>query len=114
MNLKQHVGTKVKAARLKRGLTQERLGELVDKTAESVSNIERGHVLPPLDTLERLARHLDVPMAFFFDDLDRGRSVTRNRLELEHRLRGLGETLSDADLRLAVAMVETIKTERTL
>lgn len=113
MNLKQHVGAKVKAARLKRGLTQERLGELVEKTAESISNIERGHVLPPLDTLQSLAQHLDVAMSFFFEDMEeRTRPTTRNRMELEHRLRALGEELTDNDLRLAVAVVEAIKGQR--
>lgn len=112
MNLKQHVGVRVKAARTKRGLTQERLGELVEKTAESISNIERGHVLPPLDTLYCLARHLDVTMGYFFEDLDRPRIVARNRMALEHRLRALGEELADGELRLAVAVVEAIKAQR--
>jgi len=85
---------------------------MVEKTAESVSNIERGHVHPPLDTLHRLARELDVPMAFFFEDLDQPREVARNRMELEHRLRWLGEELTNEELRLAVAVVEAIKGQR--
>lgn len=112
MDLKQHVGMQVRAARKKRGLTQERLGEMVGKTAESISNIERGHVLPPLDTLQGLAQHLDVPMGFFFEDLDRPRDVARNRIELEHRLRALGEDLNDGELKLAVALVEAIRGQR--
>lgn len=113
MDLKQHVGMKVKAARLKRGLTQERLAELIEKTAESISNIERGHVLPPLDTLQSLAQRLDMPMGYFFEDMDeRARPTTRNRMEMEHRLRSLAEELADGDLRLAVAVVEAIKAQR--
>ncbi len=111
MDLKQHIGMRVRAARQKRRLTQERLGEMVGKTAESISNIERGHVLPPLDTLHSIAQHLDVPMGFFFEDMDRPRAVARNRMELEHRLRALGEELGDGELRLAVAVVETIKAQ---
>ena len=95
-----------------RGLTQEALGEKVEKTAESISNIERGQVLPPLDTLHRLAQQLDVPMAYFFEDIDQPRSVSRNRLELEHRLRGLGADLTNEELRLAVAVVEAIRGQR--
>ena len=112
MDLKLYVGAKVRAARTKRGLTQERLGELVEKTAESISNIERGHVLPPLDTLHRLALHLDVPMGFFFEDMDRPRPISRSRMELEHRLRSLGEELTDSDLRLAVTVIDAIKNQR--
>lgn len=112
VNLKQHVGMKVKAARTKRGLTQEQLAERIDKTAESVSNIERGHVLAPLDTLNRIAQELAVPMTFFFEDLESARLVARNRLELEHRLRALGEDLTNDELRLAVCLVEAVRAQR--
>ncbi|WP_083763603.1 helix-turn-helix domain-containing protein [Paramagnetospirillum magneticum] len=111
MNLKQQIGLKVRAARLKRSLTQEQLAERVDKTAESISNIERGHVTPPLDTLARIAQELDTPMTFFFEDIGTPRAVARNRLELEHRLRSLGEELTDAELRLSVSIMEAIKTQ---
>lgn len=114
MDMKQHVGAKVRAARAKRGLTQERLGELIDKTAESVSNIERGHVLPPLDTLRRIADCLDVPMTFFFEGMDDERPIARNRLELEHRLRAIGEDLTNEELRIAVAVLDAIRSQRTV
>lgn len=112
MDLKQYVGIRVRAARQKRQLTQERLGEMVGKTAESISNIERGHVLPPLDTLYSIAQHLDVPIGFFFEDMDRPGDIARNRMELELRFRGLVEELNDDELRLAVAMIEAIKAQR--
>ncbi|MBI2240935.1 MAG: helix-turn-helix transcriptional regulator [Magnetospirillum gryphiswaldense] len=112
MDLKQYVGVQVRAARQKRRLTQERLGEMVGKTAESISNIERGQVLPPLDTLYDIARQLDVPMGFFFEEMDRPRTIARNRMELEHRLRALAEDLGDGELRLAVAVVEAIAAQK--
>lgn len=112
MDLKQHVGIRVRAARQKRQLTQERVGEMVGKTAESISNIERGHVLPPLDTLYSIAQHLDVPMGFFFEDMDRPNVVARNRMEVELRFRTLAEELKDDELRLVVAVIEAIKNQR--
>lgn len=112
MDLKQHIGLRVKAARLKRGLTQEQLAERIEKTAESVSNIERGHVLTTLDTLHRIAVELAEPLAAFFEDLERERPVARNRLEMEYRLRGLAEDLTNEELRLAVAVTEAIKAQR--
>lgn len=95
-----------------RGLTQEVLGERVEKTAESISNIERGQVLPPLDTLRRIAEHLDVPMAYFFEDIDKPSSVSRNRMELEQRLRGLSTDLTNEELLLALAVIEAIRAQR--
>lgn len=85
---------------------------MVGKTAESISNIERGHVLPPLDTLYSIAQHLDVPMGFFFEDMDRPNVVARNRMEVELRFRTLAEELKDDELRLVVAVIEAIKNQR--
>ena len=85
---------------------------MIDKTAESVSNIERGIVLPPLDTLQRLALHLDVPMTYFFEDMGQSRLVARNRVELELKLRALGEEMTDNELKLVVAVAETVKGQR--
>ncbi len=112
-DLKQHIGIKVRAARSKRNLTQEQLGEMIDKTAESVSNIERGQVLPPLDTLCRIAQSLDVPLISFFEEAERTRTVARNRLNLEHRLRALGEGLTNKELELALALMETLQKQRS-
>lgn len=112
MNLKQHVGIKVKAARQKRGLTQEQLAERIDKTAESVSNIERGHVLAPLDTLHRIAQELAEPLAAFFEDFEGARPIARSRLEMEFRLRALAEDLTDPELRLSITVIEAIRAQR--
>ena len=42
-NLKTYLGAKVREARHAKGLTQEQLAERIEKTVETVSNIERGH-----------------------------------------------------------------------
>lgn len=112
MDLKQHIGLKVRAARLKSSLTQEQLAEAVDKTVETISNIERGHTLTGLDTLERLGRCLNVPMRDFFEDWEEARTVSRSRLELEHRLRDLARSLSDEDVKVAAEIVEVLAKHR--
>jgi transcriptional regulator with XRE-family HTH domain len=58
MDLKSHIGIRVRSARRRSGLTQERLAEVVAKTVETISNIERGHTLTGLGTLERIAKAL--------------------------------------------------------
>jgi transcriptional regulator with XRE-family HTH domain len=47
---------RLQAARRQRGLTQEELAFKINKTAESISNIERGIQLPSIETLARLSR----------------------------------------------------------
>ncbi len=113
MDLKQYIGMKVRAARQKRGLTQEQLAESVDKTVETISNIERGHSLTGLDTLERISRSLEVPIRDFFEGLEEGRSVQRSRLVLEQRLLKLIQGLTEAELKTARELMEVLARHRS-
>lgn len=112
MNLKLHIGLKVKAARQERGLTQEQLAEAIGKAVETVSNIERGFALTGIETLQQIAWVLGKPMAFFFEDAGDARAVSRRRLEAEEKLRGLSRALDDDDLLLAVSLLETLSAHR--
>jgi transcriptional regulator with XRE-family HTH domain len=77
MDLKKHIGLKVKAARQEQGLTQEQLAAAIEKATETVSNIERGSALTGLDTLQRISRVVGKPMVFFLQELrTSGRSVS--------------------------------------
>lgn len=113
MDLKKHIGVKVKAARLDRGLTQERLAGAIGKAVETVSNIERGHAQSGLDTLEKISTVLGVPMSYFFADLDGARRVSKVRLEAEERLRSLTKSMHDSDLPLAVDLLEAVARRRS-
>jgi len=53
-------GKRIKAAREEKGLTQEKLAELLDLSPTHVSVIERGVKAPRLDTLIRIANTLEV------------------------------------------------------
>ena len=81
MDLKQHIGIRVRAARTRRGLTQEGVAEQIGKAAETVSNIERGQTLTGLDTLERLSRCLQIPVSEFFEGYVLGHSDARDTHE---------------------------------
>ena len=59
MNLKA-IGSRIKAAREKKGLTQESLSEIVDLSPMHMSVIERGIKPTKLDTFVRIANALDV------------------------------------------------------
>lgn len=59
MNLKA-IGSRIKAAREKKGLTQEALSEIVDLSPMHMSVIERGVKPTRLDTFIRIANALDV------------------------------------------------------
>ncbi|MBQ8241031.1 MAG: helix-turn-helix transcriptional regulator [Bacteroides sp.] len=59
MNLKA-IGSRIKAAREKKGLTQEALSEILNLSPMHMSVIERGFKPTKLDTFVRIANALDV------------------------------------------------------
>lgn len=54
------LGQRIKKLRKAKGLSQEDLAESIDKSVDTISNIERGKFSPRLDTSLELANALDV------------------------------------------------------
>jgi transcriptional regulator with XRE-family HTH domain len=63
---KKLIGARIKELRKQAGLTQEQLAEKVDLDSRHLSRLEVGNHFPSLDSLERIAIELNVPMAEFF------------------------------------------------
>lgn len=63
------IGRRIKAAREKKGMTQEQLAEWVELSPMHVSVIERGVKLPKLETLINIANVLDVSADFLLQDV---------------------------------------------
>ena len=85
MDLKSHIGIRMKSARRRAGLTQEQLSEAVDKAVETISNIERGHSVTGVETLEQIAKALGTPVSYFFEDFPHKRRITPRRAELQQQ-----------------------------
>jgi transcriptional regulator with XRE-family HTH domain len=66
-DLAKLLGNKVKEARKHKCLTQEDLAELIDKTVETVSNIERGVKAPSLNTIYEISKALKVKLSNLMD-----------------------------------------------
>ena len=64
-----HVGKRLRLRRTLLGMSQERLGELLGLTFQQVQKYERGVNRIGSSRLFELGQILDVPIAFFFDDL---------------------------------------------
>ena len=108
MSLKRRVGHRIKLARLRRGLSQEDLAEHLDRSVAAVSNIERGRTLPSFVTLERLARALDIPVRDFFDFGPEADDNNPKRSRLVTELVEATRHLSDADLEVALELVQAL------
>jgi transcriptional regulator with XRE-family HTH domain len=77
-----HVGTRVRLRRTLLGMSQEKLGEALGLTFQQIQKYERGVNRIGASRLFDLARVLDVPIGFFFDDMSPelgGNAVTRSR-----------------------------------
>jgi transcriptional regulator with XRE-family HTH domain len=107
MDTKLRFGLRVRELRKRRGLTQDQLAELIERSTDAVSNLERGISLPNFDTLERLSEKLSVPIREFFDFDDPNDSPERTRMLAA--IRDVARQLSDADLRVALSQIEALR-----
>lgn len=64
-----HVGSRVRLRRTLLGMSQEKLGEAIGLTFQQVQKYERGSNRIGASRLFDLARVLDVPVGFFFEEM---------------------------------------------
>ena len=64
-----HVGSRVRLRRTLLGLSQEKLGEAVGLTFQQIQKYERGANRIGASRMYDLSHVLDVPVAFFFEDM---------------------------------------------
>jgi transcriptional regulator with XRE-family HTH domain len=65
-----HVGARLRLRRTLLGMSQEKLGEAIGLTFQQVQKYERGANRVGASRLYDLSRVLDVPVSFFFDDIN--------------------------------------------
>lgn len=102
------IGRRIKAARERKGLTQEELAEEVDLSPMHVSVIERGVKLPKLETFINIANALDVSADMLLQDVvnNQTKLCASEASELIHQLRREDQRRALALLR---SFVETSK-----
>jgi len=105
-DLKSVLGAKVRAARESAGLSQEQLAERINRTPETVSNIERGKNMPAIETLQALCSTLGLRLSELFADEDLGRNA--DRVAREHRLIQTLRTLCESDLEVAEKTIHAL------
>jgi len=64
-----HVGSRVRLRRTMLGMSQEKLGEAVGLTFQQIQKYERGANRIGCSRIFQFSRILDVPVAFFFQDM---------------------------------------------
>jgi transcriptional regulator with XRE-family HTH domain len=81
-----HVGARIRQRRTLLGMSQEKLGEAIGLTFQQVQKYERGANRVGSSRLFDLARVLDVPVSYFFEDMSAGTAS-----KSPSRLRGMAE-----------------------
>jgi len=81
-NMKKLLGKRIKEIRNKRGLTQERLAELVEINTPNISYIENGKFYPSYETFVGLVNALEIePQELFaFDNMTKTPDELKNEM----------------------------------
>jgi transcriptional regulator with XRE-family HTH domain len=87
------VGSKIRELREQRGLSLRALAEICGVSPNTVSLIERGLSSPSVDTLQRLAAGLGVPIVSFFETGDPPARLVLTRATDRMRSRSPGMTI---------------------
>ncbi len=109
MSRAHEFGLRLKAVRKEKRITQEKLAELIDRSVDAISSIERGINLPSYDTIARLSEKLHIPMSvlnsWLHDDLHH---MDEERMLLEARLSSLVNSLDTRFLKVAVEQISVL------
>ncbi len=103
MNENERLGIKIKNIRKNKGLTQELLAEKSDLSTRQIVKIENGQATPTIQTLQSIAKALDVSFNNLFDnDSYDSISIVRSKA------RALLDSLNDDNLRLFYRILKSI------
>ncbi len=105
MEKKREIGLRIRAHRLEWRLTQEQLAERIDRSVETISNLERGVSLPNEATLIRLAQTLEIGVDELLNESKDGRS--KKPIEF-FRATELLKALDEKRLKLAYRILKAI------
>ena len=111
----QHIGERIRLRRTERGLTQEQLAAALEVSYQQIQKYETGANRISAGRIFEIARHLDVPVDYFFEGLDADQEAPALPLEHGGRQRSAIELvrkfaqIRDSEIRAAIAgLVKTI------
>ena len=108
--ISSNIGTTIRGYRLQKGMSQGDIEKRTGLLRCYLSRVENGHTIPSLETLQKIARALDLQLAEFFAEEQVGKEMSSLHLS-EEEIRFLTQVqrysshLSDSDRKLLLAMV---------
>jgi transcriptional regulator with XRE-family HTH domain len=110
LSISMNIGTTIRDYRLQKGMSQGDIEKRTGLLRCYLSRVENGHTVPSLETLQKIARALDLQLSQFFAEETVGKEMSTLRLS-EDEIRFLTQIqrysahLSESDRRLLLAMV---------
>lgn len=98
------IGRRIKIARIKADLTQERLAERVNVSPSHMSNIETGTTRVSLTALVAIANALSVTLDDLICD-----SLIQSRVQFEKDIADILEDCSEYEIRMIADMAQALK-----
>ena len=98
------IGKRIKIARIKADLTQERLAEMVEISPTHMSNIETGTTRVSLTAIVSLANALSVTVDDLFCD-----SVVKSKVQFEKDIAGILADCDEYEIRMVKDMAQALK-----
>ena len=98
------IGKRIKIARIRADLTQERLAELTDISPTHMSNIETGTTRVSLTALVSIANALSVTLDDLLCD-----SVVKARVQFENDIAAILADCDEYEIRMVKDMVQALK-----
>ncbi|MTJ94340.1 MAG: helix-turn-helix transcriptional regulator [Desulfovibrio sp.] len=109
MSDKHTFGLRIRAIRKEHGFTQEQLAEILDRSVDTISKMERGITFPGCDTLIRISETFSIPLDVLSDWFaSSSNNPEPERIVLEARLNTIVKGLSLRNLRIAVEQVSIL------
>ena len=95
------IGQRIRAARQKKGLTQEKLAEMVETATTHISHIETGNTIPSIKMFIAIVNALDISAdELLCDHLKKSKYVFQNEMA------DITQDCSEKEMKI---MVETVK-----
>ncbi len=105
-----NIGTTIRGYRLQKGMSQGDIEKRTGLLRCYLSRVENGHTVPSLDTLQKIAGALDLPLSQFFADESLPREAMPANLSQEEihfltQIQRYSARLTEGDRKLLLAMV---------
>ena len=109
-SLSQNIGSTIRAYRLQKGMSQGDIEKRTGLLRCYLSRVENGHTVPSLETLQKIARALDLQLSEFFaeDKIARemgGLNLDEDEIRFLTQIQRYSAHLGENDRRLLLAMV---------